>query len=182
MWWGTLFTCLLFAASSLANEITLDQRTVGPWIHSRKSTYRYVTEYEVKKIRKPLWGYPWIEEDCHDTGNRFANWAQTITYEVSYGGGLNFSLLGFFEVDLGGERSRSIEYTFQRWVTPTEGIRARHRLMENYETWEGTTYLEIQTPHGTQRTDRTFPFFLDRLNYGISVEREILEVCTPKSS
>lgn len=172
---------LFFGLNTLADAGA--ETTVGPWNQGRRSTYRYVTEYTVKKVKVPLVDFPWIEEDCHDTGNRFANWVKSISYEIRYGGALNFSLLGFLEIDLGGDRSRTVEFTFQRWVTPTEGLRARHRLMENYEIWEGLTYIETQTAKGIQRSSEPYPFLLEKANYGISVDREVLEICSaPKSN
>jgi hypothetical protein len=155
-------------------------RVEGEWIKTRKNEYRYVTNYEVKRVKRPLNNFPWIEEDCHDTGNRFASWSKTLTYELTYNGTLNFNLLGFFDVDLGKEKSKSIEFTFQRWVTPTLGIRARHVLHEEFEIWDGVTEVEFRHGNDVVVGEKSYPFRLNKMNYGISVERENVEICDDK--
>ena len=145
-------------------------RVEGEWFKKRKYQYRYVTEYEVKTIKRPLKNFPWIEEDCHDQGSRFASWSKSMSYDIVYSGSVNFKLLGL-DIELGNERSKTVEFTFQRWVTPTEGIKARHILYEEFEVWEGKTYKEYQYGDVTELSEKTYPFKLERINYGISVER-----------
>ena len=155
-----------------------EETVIGPWIKGKRYDYRYVTHYNIERVKRPMRNLPWIEEDCHDSGNRFANWSKTISYSLSYRGGLNFSLLGFLEIDLGAERSKTIDFTFQRWVTPTDGIRARHRLFEEFENWKGETQIEYRYPDQLiERGEKTYPFSLSNASYGISVEREIIQVC-----
>lgn len=150
----------------------------GDWIQGRKQDYRYVTTYEAQKIIRPFQGFPQIEQDCHDEGQRFANWAKSVSYDITYSGGLNFSFLGFAELDLGTERSKTVEFTFQRWVIPTKGLRARHTLLEDFEEWLGVTEVEFRDTDGIiKKGQKTYPFKLNRMNYGISVHREVIEVC-----
>jgi hypothetical protein len=162
----------VFSSSGFASEIV-----EGPWIKGRKNDYRYVTQYEKINIKRPLNDFPWIEEDCHDNGNRFANWSKGHSYEITYNGALSFSLLGFFDVELGTERTKTIEFTFQRWVTPTLGIRARHVLHEEYEIWEGETRVEFRRDNSSFYGEKVYPFRLDKMNYGISVVRTNVEFC-----
>ncbi len=168
---------LSFIMTSFAAKAT-EVRT-GEWIQRKNYEYRYVTTYEIEKISRPMSGFPWIEEDCHDEGQRFANWAKSISYEISYGGSVKFSLLGFMEIDLGADRSKTVELTFQRWVVPTKGIRARHRLMEEFQNFEGTTKKEKRYYQDgrVELSKNSRPFKLSKVHYGISVEREVLEIC-----
>lgn len=163
----TLFSSFVFAL----------ERVEGPWIKGRRSEYRYVTIYGIKDVKRPLKNFPWIEEDCHDNGNRFANWSKSHSYEITYSGALSFSLLGFLDVELGNERTKTVEFTFQRWVTPTLGIKARHVLHEEYEVWEGETLVEYRSGDNSYVADKTYPFRLDKMNYGISVERTNVQYC-----
>lgn len=151
--------------------------TYGDWIEGRQYDYRYVTTYNIDTIARPITQYPWIEEDCHDEGQRFANWSQSMSYEIVYNGKISFSYLGF-GLELGGERSKVVEYTFQRWVVPTKGIRARHTLHEQFENWSGTTTVEYRYADGSvEKGEKTYPFNLTKMNYGLFVKRQILEVC-----
>jgi hypothetical protein len=152
-------------------------RVEGEWISKRKHDLRYVTIYKVKTIKKPLNNFPWIEEDCHDNGARFANWSKSLSYEINYGGSLSFNLLGFADIELGNERSKTIEFSFQRWITPTLGIKARHVLHEEYEVWEGETFVEYRYGELIEKGNKTYPFRLEKINYGISVVRTIIEKC-----
>lgn len=163
---------LFFSLSSFAAE-TVE----GPWIRSRTYDYRYVTTYEINVVKKALKHYPWIEEDCHDQGSRFASWSQSISYEVSYGGSVGFSLLGILEVELGADRSRTHEFTFQRWVTPTLGVKARHILHEEYEVWTGSTIKEYKFGTLIEKAERSTAFNLEKVNYGLSVVRKITGEC-----
>jgi hypothetical protein len=163
---------LLLSFASIAEE-----KVYGEWIAKRKYDYRYVTTYKVKKVKKPLKDFPWIEEDCHDSGNRFANWSKSLSYDITYTGSVAFNLLGFLDIDLGGERSKTIEFTFQRWVTPELGIKARHILHEEFEIWEGFTQVEYRYGELIEPAETRTPFRLDNVNYGIFVKREILQRC-----
>lgn len=162
----------LFSLRAIASH-----QTYGEWIEGRKSDYRYVTTYEVSKVSKPLKSFPWIEEDCHDDGDRFANWAKTISYEMIYSGNISFELLGL-GLELGGERGQTIEFSFERWIHATKGIKARHTLVEEYENWVGTTKVEFKYPDGTQVFgNKTYPFSISKVNYGLRVERKIIQLC-----
>lgn len=152
-------------------------RAEGEWINKRKHQYRYVTNYEIKNVKRPLKNFPWIEEDCHDQGSRFASWSKSMSYEIIYSGSVSFDLLGFLDIELGNERSKTVEFTFQRWVTPTEGIRARHVLHEEFEVWEGETYIEYRNGDTIEIGLKTYPFKLEKVNYGISVERINVTSC-----
>jgi hypothetical protein len=90
---------------------------------------------------------------------------------------VNFNLLGILEVDLGAERSKTVEFSFQRWVTPTQGIRAKHVLHEAYEIWEGFTVKEIRIGDEIEESEVISPFRLYKMNYGISVVRTDVEIC-----
>lgn len=153
----------------------------GEWIKKRKYDYRYVTEYDVITIKRPLKNFPWIEEDCHDQGNRFANWSKSMSYEIIYSGSVNFKLLGILDIDLGNERSRTVEFNFQRWITPTEGIKARHILHEEFEVWEGKTFIEYRYGDSIEVGEKFYPFKLEKINYGISVERVNVRSCETDS-
>ncbi len=158
------------------------QNTIyGPWKSKGSFDVRYVTTYEVRTVKRPLKNFPWIESDCHDTGNRFANWSKSVSYEIVYGGKVSFGLLGILDLELGGEKSKTVEYTFQRWVTPTQGIRARHVLKESFEIWEGSTRKEYRYGEETELDEESKPFSLSKMNYGIFVERTILERCDPNA-
>jgi hypothetical protein len=153
------------------------QTIEGEWIKGRKSDYRYLTTYEVIKVSRPLKNFPWIEEDCHDDGDRFANWAKTISYQVTYSGSISFELLGL-GFELGGEKARTVEFTFERWIHATRGIKARHTLMEEYENWVGNTQVEFMSHQGEiTRGLKTYPFSLSKVNYGLKVKRDILQEC-----
>lgn len=165
------FVQLFLALAVQAETIT------GEWIQGRRQDFRYITDYEVKKVQRPFQGVPWIEEDCHDDGDRFANWSKSISYAITYSGGVSFELLGV-GLELGAERSRAVEIAFERWVHATRGIRARHVLYEQYETWEGTTRVEFMDEAGKITDGKNkYPFRLNRMNYGLFVKREILENC-----
>lgn len=149
----------------------------GEWIESRRSIYRYVSVYDVQHISQKLEGFPWISEDCHDDGDRFANWSKTVAYERTYEGTLNLTYLGF-GIDLGGSSSRTFEYTFERWVHATKGIRARHVLYEDFENWIGESHVEYLGPDGSVTVGtKKYPFSLKRQNYGLVVKRERIEQC-----
>ncbi len=166
------FLSILFSLKAIAVE-----KMEGEWIRGRRYDYRYVTSYEVKKVKRPLKNFPWIEEDCHDNGNRFANWSKSHSYEITYSGVINFNLLGFLDVEFGNEKTKTVEFTFQRWVTPTLGIKARHVLYEEYEVWEGITKVEYKFADHVEETEKSYPFKIDKMNYGISVVRTNLVNC-----
>ena len=169
-----LFLISLFISYELmASELV----QTGPWLRSRRSDYRYVTTYKIHKIKRPLTSFPWIEEDCHDVGNRFANWSKSMAYEIVYSGNVSFNLLGFLDLEFGKEKAKTIEFTFQRWVTPTLGLNARHILHEEFEIWEGETLKEYQSGSDLITKNKPTSFRLEKMNYGISVVREVLEVC-----
>jgi hypothetical protein len=169
---------LSFILSLVFLPLTYAQFKVeSDWITKKKYDYRYVTNYEVKTIKRPLKNFPWIEEDCHDQGNRFANWSKSMSYDIVYSGSLSFSLLGFLDIDLGKEKSKTVEFTFQRWVTPTEGIKARHVLHEEFEIWEGQTQVQYRYGNVIEIGNKTYPFKLEKVNYGISVVRVNVEEC-----
>lgn len=161
----------------LGPALAENQEVTGEWIEGRRYDYRYLTQYEVKKTLRPLKSFPWIEEDCHDDGDRFANWSKTISYDVTYSGSISFDFLGLgFEI--GGDRGQSVEFAFERWVHATKGVRARHVLMEEFETWNGITSVEFRYEDGSiVKGSKTYPMKLEKLNYGLIVKREILEVC-----
>ena len=100
-----------------------------------------------------------------------------MSYEISYSGAIGFNLLGIVEVELGADRSRTYEFSFQRWVTPTFGIKARHTLHEEYENWIGTTVKEFKYGEAIETSDRSTSFRLDKVNYGLSVVRTIIGEC-----
>lgn len=167
----------MFLISFISSTAFASQTTHGEWIEGRRFDYRYITTYEVTTISRPLKNFPWIEEDCHDDGDRFANWAKTISYEMIYSGNISFELLGI-GLDLGGERGQSIEFSFERWIHATRGIKARHTLLEEYENWVGVTTLEMRYPDGTQVLQKqSYPFSISKVNYGLRVKREIVQVC-----
>jgi hypothetical protein len=166
-----IFTCFFFVTNSYAEMIE------GPWIKRGRKEFRYVTLYKVKKVRAPFPGVPWIEEDCHDQGTRFASWSKKHSYEITYSGSVDFSLLGFMDLGFGAEKSRSVEITFQRWVTPELGVKARHVLFEEYEIWEGKTFKEKLIDSEIIRDEDSYAFKLDKMNYGISVSRTVIEKC-----
>lgn len=168
------FLTILLTVASVAETIT------GDWVPGRRHDFRYVTEYEVQTIRRPFAGVPWIEEDCHDDGDRFANWSRTISYAITYSGGLSFELLGV-GLDLGAERTRSVELAFERWIHATAGVRARHVLHEQFENWTGETRVEFLRDGVVVPGKKTYPFRLTHLNYGLSVERQILELCDQRN-
>jgi hypothetical protein len=163
---------LLFSSSAFSS-----QKIFGDWIETRRYDYRYVSTYEVSAVSQPLKIFPWIEEDCHDDGDRFANWVKTIRYQMTYSGIISFKLLGV-GLELGGESAREIEFVFERWIHATKGIKARHTLFEEYENWVGTSKVEFRYPDGTQEFEnRTYPFTIKKVNYGLRVERKIIQLC-----
>jgi hypothetical protein len=164
---------LLLSISSAFSKNIIE----GEWIKKRKSEYRYVTTFDIIKVKRPLKNFPWIEEDCHDNGNRFANWSRNMSYDITYSGSVNFGLLGFLDIDLGAERSKTVEFNFQRWVTPTLGIKAKHVLHEEYEVWQGETRREYRDGDSTYMGNKSYPFKLEKINYGISVVRNIESYC-----
>lgn len=164
---------LVFLLGTTAFAETL----TGEWVRGRREDFRYVTEYQVKKTERPFKGVPWIQEDCHDDGDRFANWSRTMAYEITYSGGVSFELLGV-GLELGGERTQSVELAFERWIHATRGIRAKHVLFESFEDWEGLTRVEFLTASGEiVPGKKKYPFRLSHMNYGLFVKRDILEVC-----
>jgi hypothetical protein len=162
-----------FSFTALADTVT------GDWVKGRNKDFRYITDYEVKTTQRPYKGVPWIQQDCHDDGQRFANWSRIISYSITYSGGLSFELLGI-DLELGGERGQTIEVGFERWIHARAGIKAKHILYEEFENWEGTTRVEFRDNAGVVSLGtKTYPFKLDHMNYGLFVKREILEVCGP---
>lgn len=149
----------------------------GDWIKGRKYDHRYVSSYEISTVSKPLKNFPWVEEDCHDDGDRFANWAKTISYQINYSGTISLEFLGM-GLELGGQRSQMVELSFERWVHATRGVMARHALFEEYENWQGRTRIEYRYPDGTQTLGtRTYPFSVTKINYGLRVQRKIIHLC-----
>jgi hypothetical protein len=100
-----------------------------------------------------------------------------MAYEIVYSGNVSFNLLGFLDLEFGKEKAKTIEFTFQRWVTPTLGLKARHILHEEFEIWEGETRKEYQSGSDLITKNKPTSFRLEKMNYGISVVREVLEVC-----
>lgn len=171
----SFFFLILLSGSAIAAE----HIQTGEWIRARRYDYRYKTVYDIESVSRPLQHHPWIQEDCHDDGDRFANWEKSISYEVTYSGDISFDLLGF-SFGFGRDRSESVSVSFQRWVHATKGLRARHTLMENFQVWKGVTIVEYRYADGSiVEGDREYDFKLGPLNLGLSVEREILEVCEP---
>jgi hypothetical protein len=169
----------LFLSLIISTNLFAQFSIQGEWIKKRKHELRYVSHYEVKKIKRPLVNFPWIQEDCHDQGNRFANWSKSLSYEIVYSGAISFNLLGLLDIDLGKENTKTIEFTFQRWITPTEGIKAKHVIFEEFEIWEGHTQAEYREGDNIERGEEVFPFKLQKINYGISVQRIETEDCYP---
>jgi hypothetical protein len=170
-------TILLILVSWMYQGVAQAEVVKGEWIEGHRYNYRYITEYSVEEVSQPLKNFPWIQEDCHDDGDRFANWAKTISYEITYSGRVSFDLLGL-GFELGGERGKSIEFTFERWIHATKGIRARHILMEEFQNWVGVTRREYMYPDGhTKMGKRTYPIKIEKVNYGLYVKRDILEYC-----
>jgi hypothetical protein len=143
-----------------------------------KKQYRYLTSYNVIENIRPYGNFPYIEEDCHDESDRFFNWFETVSYSITYSGQIGFELLGF-DLELSGERSKQVEFGFEKWVQATKGIRARHYLMARSEDWVGIV-KKAEYDKETKKwiiTKKSSDFRLTDLNMGLFVERKIIEVC-----
>lgn len=159
------------------------EKVSGRWMNgSFGKKYRYVSTYTTKTITRPVKGFPWFQEECHDDGDTdWSQWNQMISYEVAYNGSIGFELLGF-SLEFGRDVGRSHTIGFNRWISATAGIKARHVLAEEYEVLEGVTRKEVMDRNGTIRDlGWESPFKISHLNYGLLVQRSILEVCDQES-
>lgn len=174
----------LFLALSLPIlSIAAEEKVSGPWMRARWSNqeFRYVTTYSTYSVDKALKGFPWFQEECHDNGETdWSQWNQAVTHSVNYNGTVGFELLGF-SLEFGRDVGRSHTIGFNRWISAVGGIRARHTLHEVYDVMKGVTRKEIKYADGTIRQMGTEkPFEITGLNYGLRVNRTILEVCEPE--
>jgi hypothetical protein len=163
---------IVFSGSSAGAE-----EIIGEWQERWGQQFRYHSFASYRKVSRPLKNFPWIQEDCHDEGDRFANWNKTLKYSINYQGKVGFSFLGL-GLELGSEVGRSLEFGLERWIHATRGMRARHILYEEYEVMEGYSQKEILKKDGSLLLqEKKHPFRVTHLNYGIYVKREILEMC-----
>ena len=177
-----LFFIYLFVSTNVnAMAIKYDKHIWGPIKENRitKKHYRYLTSYNVYEKVRPYGNFPYIEEDCHNESDRFFNWTETISYTITYSGQIGFELLGI-DLELGGERSKQVEFGFEKWVQATKGIRARHYLMARSEDWIGiVNRAEYDKTSKEWKLDtKSSKFKLTDQNMGLFVKREIVEICS----
>lgn len=170
---------LFLAIPFLSHADYSQEKISGPWLQGRwGKKFRYVTTYSTTTVDQAVKGFPWFKEECHDDGDTdWSQWNQMITYEVAYSGSIGFDLLGF-SLEFGRDVGRSHSVGFNRWISATAGISAKHTLHEVYDVMKGGTRMEVMYKDGTivdQGWER--PFEISHLNYGLRVKRDILEVC-----
>lgn len=177
MW--KLFLILMF---TLPLHSFAQDKVQGPWLKGRRGKeFRYITTYTTTSVDRPVSGIPWFQEECHDDGETdWTQWNQMITYEVAYSGSIGFELLGF-SLEFGRDVGKSHTVGFNRWISATAGIKARHALHEVYDVVTGTTRMEVKYRDGSiHDAGWEDKFEVTHKNYGLRVERTIVEVCEPE--
>lgn len=163
-----------------SENVHYEEVIVGPTLESRKYYYRYITYFNTDTVEEYL-DVPWVEENCHDDGDRFFNWNRSFNYRRSYEGGIGFDLLGI-SFETGFQTSSSVTMGYQRWVHAQKGIHARHSLKKISQEKVGVIHKQIKYKKFGNvifSTNRKFPklFLLDNQNAGLTVEREIISEC-----
>lgn len=161
-------------------QLEFEDIIIGPTFEKRKYYYRYVTYYNTESVSEYL-DVPWVEELCHDDGDRFFNWNRSFNYRRSYEAGLSFSVLGI-GVESGFQTSQSVTMGYQRWIHAEKGVKARHFLKKISQIKSGLIQKQIKykkTGKTQFSTSSKFPkdFYLDNQSPGLVVERQILEIC-----
>ncbi len=147
----------------------------------KKNSYlqRHVTFYNIDNTEKPFDGLTIFQEECHDSTNRFANWAVEQTRSRTIESGISFDLLGI-ELSVGGDISTEISFSFERWIQATLNIKAVHKPMISYDVWQGQTYIAKYNPTKDElllEQDPISDFYMDLINPVFFVERTVLETC-----
>lgn len=177
-----MMKAILFLILSLPFHSFAQDKVQGPWLRSRSGNeFRYISTYTTTTVDRAVKGFPWFQEDCHDNADGdWTQWNQMITYSVNYTGGIGFDLLGF-SLEFGRDVGKSHTIGFNRWISASGGITARHALHEVYDVVEGITRMEVKYKNGTiALSDWQEPFKVTHKNYGLRVERTIMEVCDPE--
>lgn len=193
----SLFLCflVLLPISTFASEFpeatlthpfskkTYQNIKYGEPYRGRSWRYRYlnrvVTVYNIEEREERLKDAPSFHENCHDLGDRFANWQYSKTFSRSISTGVDFELLGF-GLSVGGDLSQDFEVSFQRWVIATEGIEAIHTPFMRYQVYKGESF--IQTINLTTGEFYASPlerdnFFVTHVDPFIIVKRKVLQKC-----
>ena len=166
------------------NGIQYDYVKVGPTqLYNRfgkRYLWRYVTVYNVEQVSEPVANVPQFAENCHDQGNRVASWEFTRSYSRSISTGASFSLLGMFDIDLGGEISRSFDITITRWIQAELGVEAIHTAILKSEKRVGMTYQQFYYPATDKVVNSQLArdeFYVDYLNPIFVAQRTITGTC-----
>jgi hypothetical protein len=193
-----LFIALLFTQSLWATEFpqsaypvekqapfseTIYQKVaVGKVKKRRRNLYwRYVTFYNVEENEGVAPEYPYIEENCYNDTNRFANWSGSLNYSISYAGSVSFSFVGI-ELGIAAATTREQQIGFEFWMHAHDGIHARHTLYKRSKTYKGYSYRQFyNTKSGevyySKKKRHKKEFYLDNQQLGLFVKREILGPC-----
>lgn len=182
----------LLSFSALAGHInpkdglTYQELLEGPiqnkkW-DGRYDQYQYVTYYNVTSYKRVLPQAPAIKENCHEEGDRFANWAMQTTISRNFSLSASAELLGLIGLGAGLDFTREVSFSFERWAHAQRGVEAIHRVYINGETYIGKTYLKlINTSTGEEKVIshpfKSEKFKLEDQNLLITVEREITGEC-----
>ncbi len=140
---------------------------------------KYVTLYNVRSNESIIDGIPWVQEDCHDESDRFAVWAISRTITRAVDSSLSFEVLGL-ELSFGGEVSKEISLSFERWIQASANIQAIHRPKLAYKEWIGKTYEVRYYPYDERiewEEEAKSDFFMDLVDPIFFVEREIIDEC-----
>lgn len=142
--------------------------------------WRYVTLYNQITKEEPVKNVPIFEENCHDQGDRVASWEFTRGYERTINTGASLSMLGFLDIDFGGEITRSFEVSITRWIQAELGVHALHIPLIKSESLVGVTFKQYYYPNSNNIVEKALSKSQFEVNYLkpiFKVERQIIGEC-----
>ena len=182
--WAISFPDTEIKSENPFNGIQYDHVKVGPTQHIRRFRtnflVRYITVYNKEVVDEPVKNVFRFEENCHDQGNRIASWEFTRSYTRSIQAGASFKLLGLFDIDFGGELSRSFDITITRWIQAELGVQAIHTAILRSEKLVGMTYKQIYYPVTGKTVNEPLiqdEFFVNYVNPIFRAQRTITGTC-----
>ena len=171
-----------FAQVDKINPFTGDEYQevrIGEVYKTRNHLNRAITLYNTRQVQERLHNAPSIQEECHEHGDRFANWSYSRTIERTINAGLGFGLLGI-DFATEGSLAKSFDFTVERWVIATLDVRAVHTPYMQYKVHEGVTYIQQVNTKNNKTYNKKIKkdkFYMDYIEPKIYVERKILGDC-----
>lgn len=141
--------------------------------------YRYVTLYNTRTEDKEFQEIPRVLEECFEASDRYAVWIIEREVQRTIQSSFGFNVLGI-DLGLGGEVSRTFNFTFERFIQAQAGVRAIHIPLMRYDVHEGITYQQRYYPSSgkTQNIQlKNETFYVDMINPMFVAHREVLERC-----